>query len=278
LFSGDTRDTYFDTVNRIADGLQALGEALFGSDLDVPDATVPDAGTPTGDEPTPNVPAPAPGSFEARSTDVQFERSRSFQMEVVTQEGDRVTIQVNSGQSFSSNQFSYSSDEAIIDSFEADFSSFDNLSFSVEGDLNESELAALNDLFSQVNDVAATFYGGDVEQAFNQAMDVGMDPEQLASFAVNINQAESISVRDTYVSVQNMAGAPQGNPYQDMFQLLGNFADKTRSSSGALASHPQAPSNLHSMYADLIGRLHSGHGRQHGHGDAFQRFANRLVG
>src|SRR5690606_33124314 len=101
---------------------------------------------------------------------------------VMTQEGDRVKIQVSSGQSFSSDQVKFNGSGTSVDGFEMSFSSFDSLSFSVEGDLNESELAALNDLFGQVNDVAETFYGGDVEQAFNQAMDVGMNPEQLASF------------------------------------------------------------------------------------------------
>ena len=273
LFSGDTKDTFYQTVNLVADRLQQLGEELFGTDLDTPAADNVEG------ESTSTVPAPTTSTgFEARSTQVQIERSRSFAMEVLTQEGDRVKIMVNSGQSFSSNQVSYNDSNTSIDGFEASFSSFDNLSFSVEGDLNESELAALNDLFSQVNDVAATFYGGDVEAAFNQAMDVGMNPEQLASFAVNINQSESVAVRDTYVAVQNMAKTPRRNPYQDLFQSLGNFADKTRKSAEALTDKPQAQGNMRALYADLIGRLHSGHGRHQGHGDAFQRFANRLAG
>src|SRR5690606_20982458 len=97
------------------------------------------------------------GGFEASRSQVQIERSRSFEMEVMTQEGDRVKILVNSGQSFASDRVRYQDGNTSIDGFEASFSSYDNLSFSVEGDLNESELAALNDLFSQVNSVAETF-------------------------------------------------------------------------------------------------------------------------
>lgn len=269
LFSGDTKDTYYQTVNRIADGLQALGEQLFGADLDVPDEGS----------------TPVQGGFEASRTQVQMERSRSFEMEVMTQEGDRVKIQVSSGQAFSSDQVKFNGGGTSIDGFEMSFSSFDNMSFSVEGDLNEGELAALNDLFSQVNDVAETFYGGDVEQAFNQAMDVGMDPDQLASFAVNINQAESIAVRDTYVAVQNMTGPSRENPYQDMFERLGAFAQQAQENANKLLEQDQGIADIRSLYAELLGRLHSDNaadnankGRDRGHGDAFQRFANRLAG
>ena len=263
LFSGDTKDTFYQTVNLIADGLQELGEELFGVDLEEPPV---EEGGEVG------------GGFELGSSQVMLESSRSFEMEVVTQEGDRVKILVNSGQSFSSDQMRFQNGGTSIDAFEVNYSSFDDLSFTVEGDLNEEELAALNDLFSQVNDVAETFYGGDVELAFDQAMSVGMDPEQLASFAVNMNQSETIAVRDTYVAVQNMAGPARVNPYQDMFARLGDFASQANAGADTIAANPQAPSNWQSLYADLIGRLHSGYGRPEGNGDAFQRFANRLAG
>ena len=287
LFNGNTKDTYYQTVNKIADGLTQLGENLFGADLDGSDTaagangatdTQAPAVNGTSDAGSTNVPSSNVSGFQASNTQVQIERNRSFEMEVLTQEGDKVKILVNSGQSFASNQVSYADGNTAIDGFEASFSSFDNLSFSVEGDLNQNELAALNDLFSQVNDVAATFYGGDVEQAFNQAMDVGMNPEQLASFAVNINQSESVAVRDTYVAVQNMAGPARANPYQDTFNTLGQFARKARHGAHALSDSAQSPANMRSLYADLIGRMHSDNGRHKGHGDAFQRFANRLAG
>ena len=45
------------------------------------------------------------------------------------------------------------------------------------------ELAALNDLFSQVNDIADSFYSGNVGEAFEQALAVGYDSDELAAFA-----------------------------------------------------------------------------------------------
>lgn len=257
LFSGDTRDTFYQTVNRIADGLQQLGESLFGFK---------DTAT-------------TAGAVEAHRTQVQVERSRSFEMEVVTREGDRVKIQVSSGQSLASEQVKVNTGQQQVSALDARLSAFDQLSFTVEGDLNESELAALNDLFSQVNRVAETFYGGDVEAAFNQAMQVGMNPEQLASFAVSMNQSEIVAVRDTYAAVQNMSGG-RNNPYEDVYRPLADFARDARAGADRLKAHEQSIANLRSLYAELLGRMHADNleGRPRGHGDAFQRFANQLVG
>src|SRR5690606_13940302 len=74
LFAGDTKDTFYQTVNRVADGLQQLGEELFGADLDAPAQPVPVTS----------------GGFEASRSQVQIERSRSFEME------DRKSTRLNS--------------------------------------------------------------------------------------------------------------------------------------------------------------------------------------
>lgn len=263
MFDGDVKSTFYDTVNKIADGLEQLGKTYFGDAVPT---------TPTA----PTTPTTGTG-FQASLSQVQMERTRSFEMEVVTQEGDRVKILVNSGQSLSAQQVNYADDNTEIDGFEAEFSSFDNLSFTVEGDLNEAELASLNDLFGQVNDVAETFYGGNIEAAFNQAMDVGMDPEQLASFAVNMNQTETVAVRSAYASVQNMGGPARTNPFEDLFQRLGDFASQVQESNDAVASIESAIENLQSLYTDLLTRLHPGRGEDNGRGNDFQRFMNRLT-
>lgn len=260
LFADEVKDTFYDTVNRIADGLESLGESLFG---EIPDAS-------TG--------AVAESGAAAALSQVEMARTRSFEMEVMTQDGDRVTIKVNSGQAFSAQSAQYADDTLSVAAFEGSFSSFDNLSFSVEGDLSEDELAALNDLFGQVNDVAETFYGGNLEQAFEQAMGVGMDAEQLARFSVNLHQTETVAVRSTYAAVQNMAGPVRTNPFDDLFQRLGDFASQVQQSAEAVSQIQSRIDNLQSLYADLLGRLPSRQADTAAGDSDFQRFINRLVG
>ncbi|HVL00459.1 MAG TPA: DUF5610 domain-containing protein [Dongiaceae bacterium] len=290
-FDGDVKSTFYDTVNKIADGLEQLGKQYFGDDFqNGTKPTVPTNPTNPTNPTTPTIPTtptkptkpsnpttPTTGTgFKAGLTQMQMERSRSFEMEVVTKEGDKVKIMVNSGQAFAGQRVNYEDDANSIEGFEGTFSSYDNLSFSVEGDLNEEELAALNDLFGQVNDVADTFYGGDVEAAFDQAMEVGMDPEQLASFAVNMNQTETVAVRSTYVAVQNMTGPALANPYEDLFKSLGEFADQVKQSSDALANLENAPANMQSLFTDLLSRLHSGYGDEESHANDFSRFLEQI--
>ena len=294
-FSGDVKDNFYSTVNLLADGLQALGEKLFGQSLDQGAATdsgtavdagagtVPAAGdaastdTSSGTSSTNGGTAVSGSGFNAGLTQIQADSSRSFQLEVVTNEGDKVKIQVQSGQSLSAQQVSYNDANTSVSGFSASLSRYNSFSFSVVGDLNANELASLNDLFSQVNDVAATFYSGDVQQAFDQELQVGADPEQLASFAVNINQSQSVAVRNTYVAVQNQDGQAAPNPFQDLYQQLGNFADQLKQAGADLAGQDGAPANTKSLLSDLVGRLHSDHGKHNGNGHAFQRFANRVL-
>jgi hypothetical protein len=85
-----------------------------------------------------------------------------------------------------------------------------------------------------------------------------------------------------------MAGPLQHNPFADMFQRLGEFASQVKQSADQLAALENAPSNLQSLYTDLLARLHPDHGRGHGNGQGnaqgndrgndFQRFLQRLAG
>ena len=73
----------------------------------------------------------------------------------------------------------------------------------MEGDLNEDEMAAIESLMSQVNDLADEFYNGDAMSAFGMAMDLTSDPEQIAQFSLDM----SLQVESAY---QGVAQAGQG--------------------------------------------------------------------
>lgn len=257
LFSGEVKDNFYSTVTKLADGLEALGEALFGVDLEAPSSSG--------------------NAVVYQGSQVAFDRARSFDMQVVTQDGDTVTLHVSSGQSGYANQFSLQADGVSAQGFDAGFSSYDNVSFSVEGELDEGELAALRDLFSQVNTVAETFYGGDVETAFNQAMDVGMDSEELASFAVDINQSQAVAVRDTYVAINDMAAGPRTHSRSDVMPRLGEFAKGVREAGERVQSMDAGRLEAPQLLRELIARFHSDGDSDQGHGQQFKRFIEALA-
>ena len=258
LFSGEVKDNFYSTVTKLADGLEALGEDLFGVDLDT-SASDPVAGL----------------SYQA--TDVAFQRDRTFDLQVVTQDGDTVTLHVSSGQSGYASQYNLQADGLTVDGLDAGYTSYDNVAFSVEGELDEGELAALQDLFAQVNSVAETFYSGDVELAFDQAMGVGMDSEELAAFTVDIQQSQAVAVRDTYVAIENMAGSPRPNSFANVLPSLGEFSKEVQAAGEDVQSLDSGRLDAPNLLRELIARLHSDADSEQGYGQQFKQFIEALA-
>ena len=262
VYSGDTRTNFSQTVNLIADGLQSLGQTLFA-----PNSTtsVSDTGT--------------AGATNANLTQLAASSTRSFQLQVVTQEGDKVTIDVNAAQVLAVQQGGYSTGTGNVSAFNGTLASSNHFSFSVQGNLNANELKSLNDLFQQVNRIADTFYGGDVQQAFDQASQVGVDSQQIAGFAVNIQQTQTVAVRNTYASVQN-AGAQQASASSDQtpYQSLGDFAGQLQQAGGDVSAQDSGVANAKSLLAQLVALLYAGNGNQQDNSQSFQQFTHHVLG
>ncbi|MCG8313207.1 MAG: DUF5610 domain-containing protein [Pseudomonadales bacterium] len=242
LFSDATKDNYFATVSQVQSGLADLEKDLFREA-----STVSEASQVNANDATPT------GRAAVASTELYYRQKRSFDMQVKTQDGDLATIKVKSGESLKSSSFAAASDSAAVSGFDTSYSSNSRFSFSVDGELDEGELAALNDLFSQVNDVADVFYGGDVESAFQQALDVGYDTSELAGFAVNMRRSEVVAVKQTYAEVANYGGTPASNPIDGMMAKLADFSDKLRQAQESLLQNlPQSATAETSLLNQVI--------------------------
>jgi hypothetical protein len=172
-------------------------------------------------------------------------------MEIQTREGDVIRLQVGAAQSAAFSSASVSGPDGRAQAFSASFSSSSYFSFSVEGDLNEEELAAINTLFGEVNDVAEVFFGGDTDKAFDMAMNVGLDAEQLAGFAVNMNRTEVTAAKQAYASVD---GARPKSDNEQMFQALADFASRVKQAKDVLEESVSL-FDTKPVLADLLARL-----------------------
>ncbi|MAR92250.1 MAG: hypothetical protein CML06_15445 [Pseudomonadales bacterium] len=251
LFRDQVQADFDATVNRLADGLEQLGQSLV---------TTP----PTGN------------TIEASSREVAVARSREFALEVVTRDGDRVTLTVSSAQQgvFAAN--SVQTEGLLAESVAAGFSQSNAYEFQVQGELDQNELAALNDLFAQVNSVAQVFYEGDVEQAFNQAMAVGMDTQELAAFSVDLKQSQTLALKNSYQAIDNLVGE-RPRRSEGVLPRLGSFA---RSVEQAAASTRQPGDNRWDntgLLRELVSRLHSEGEGQSPRGNDFRRYIASLT-
>jgi len=134
------------------------------------------------------------GDYQLESAPIQQQMamasSQSGSIELETAEGDKVTISFGSQLAAS-----YSEGRSSI---QASLSSQQQFSFSVEGDLNDDELNAIADLVKQVDKVGAQFFSGNLDQAFEHALSIGFDEQQLVGFAVNFEQQQTVAVSQAY--------------------------------------------------------------------------------
>ncbi len=88
----------------------------------------------------------------------------------------------------------------------------DSTFFSIEGDINEDEALAINDLLDQVVALADEFYYGDVEKAFNQALEIGYDSSEIAAYMLDLQLTETQTVATAVIDDKDS----QTNPLIDL--------------------------------------------------------------
>lgn len=67
--------------------------------------------------------------------------------------------------------------------------------FAIKGDLSEQEISAINEVLEQVGNISRLFFDDQFEQAFQSAMQLGFDSEQIASLSLDLSKTQIQEVR-----------------------------------------------------------------------------------
>ena len=155
----------------------------------------------------------------------EYGRAREFSFELTTKEGDKVTIKATSSEGLAVEAGRTGRGNNSASALNASYSSSQSFSLAIDGELNEDELSAINDLLGRVNDLASQFFEGDLDVAFEQALNLGYDAEQIGSFSLNLAQAEIQQVTEAYMAFEPNRGGNNSAPQLLADQLLpmGNF-------------------------------------------------------
>ena len=164
-----------DTFKRIQQGFAGL-DKLYGS--------VPSAGEGNGVTPM--------------SSDRFAAVAESFELNITTRDGDRLRVSVAQASAAWSRTEGANSQSGSLQ--------IGGWQVEVEGELDDQEKAALEKLFSQVQDLSNSFYSGDMAGAFDRAMALDMDSSQLASMSLRLTQTSVRQATDTYGSVSSQGG------------------------------------------------------------------------
>ena len=154
-------------------------------------------------------PSAASNERVVNSVAAAMEYRESLKLKLVTQDGDKVEVRFNNRESTR-----LSGDENQINLSNESRSSFQ---LKVVGDLDADERLAIEELLSQVTEVADSFYAGRVDQAFEMALELKMDPSELAGMDLNMQQSVRVEVRE-YQQVDK-----QSHPEHPWAQRLQNW-------------------------------------------------------
>ena len=225
MLSPEVESDIGDTFKQVTTGIDALRSKFIEGATK--DNTAP---TTNNSSATPALKAPTQvNNIAVQQGLYEYAEARDFRFELTTKEGDKVSIRASSSMGMSvaagvDGSGSYSS---------ASKSSSSNFSLLVDGDLNDSELKAINDLLGRVDKLAGQFYAGNLDEMFDKATSLGYDDQQIAGYALNLSQVQIQQVAVTYGAIspdgaqsQSLANqlAPVGDFIKDVLSTL-NVAD-----------------------------------------------------
>jgi hypothetical protein len=150
--------------------------------------------------------------------------AETFDLSVTTRDGDRLRISVaQASASWSQSSFAASSDgksTTVAGSSQSGSMRIGGWQVDVEGELDDDEIKALEKLFSQVQDLSDKFYAGDLAGAFDRAMALEMDGEQLASMSLRLTQTTVRQATDAYGAVAGQGASAVNAGLQEYAQGL----------------------------------------------------------
>ena len=209
---------------------------------------------------------------------VAASEEKSGSLMIRTKDGDEVSFSFESLQSFkASQQLSYQaqiSQEQQDSSGELDQQSDtestaaysqqtsyqyyerSGISFSLKGELDEGELESIANLVGQVQDLADTFYNGDIDKAYEEALSLGFDDKELVGYALQLNRTTQTEVLKTYENIQhynegNSDNAKYGNVVSPVAQYLEKMMDTFANAENKLASSE----DYNALIAGLINEM-----------------------
>jgi hypothetical protein len=143
-----------------------------------------------------------------------FSTGQTLDLTVQTRDGDTIRISIQSLQKLrvsgaqwnGMTGFAGLQGNGTLESFRGLYS--ESMLFEVDGELDDAEKAALDDLLVSIMDLADSFYGGDMAAAMDKAMQLAFDPQELTSMALNMTQTRYM--RASAASYHDIAGLGAG--------------------------------------------------------------------
>ncbi|MDP3816933.1 DUF5610 domain-containing protein [Pseudomonas sp.] len=162
-------------------------------------------------------------------------QAETFEMAVTTRDGDRLRISIaQASANWSQSGVAATSDgngSALVAGSQSGSLQIGGWQVSIEGELDEQEREALEKLFGQVQELSDKFYAGDLSGAFDRAMALDMDGEQLASMSLRLTQTSVRQATDAYSAVAEQGGQAASAVNSSLLDYAQGLLEALRSAS-----------------------------------------------
>ena len=130
------------------------------------------------------------------------------------------------------------------------------ISFSLKGELDEDELQSVADLVGQVQDLADTFYSGDIDKAFEEALSLGFDDKELVGYALQLNRTTQTEVLRTYENIQHYDDEKSDkSQFGNVVSPISQYLDKMMSTFSNVESTLSSNEDYNTLIAGLISKM-----------------------
>jgi hypothetical protein len=216
---------------------------------------------------------PAAISTHVGYSNYEYARARAFSFELITKDGDNVTIKATSSEGLAVEASRVTRGANSSGVINGSYSSAESFSLALEGELDAEELAAINDLLGRVSDLAGQFFAGNLDGAFEQAMSLGYDEKQISSFALNLAQVEIQQITRAYQRVEpRFPESSEQNLLNNQLLPLGNFIRELLNSLDRASTFNEPQQLIRNMAEKITG---AGELEEH-QGKRLREFMDRL--
>ena len=236
----------FAEARKILDGMGVL-QGKVASDIDDTYQKIQDGFSALDKRFNPSTPASTGNVAVAAYSERFAAKAETFEMQVTTRDGDGLRISIaQASANWSQSGAAASSDgktSSLVASSQSGSLQIGAWQVSVEGELDDEERGALEKLFSQVQDLSNKFYAGDMSGAFDRAMALEMDGEQLASMSLRLTQTTVRQATDAYSAVAQDGGQAASAVNNSLIDYAQGLLEALRSAN-QLAEEGSAKGNL----------------------------------
>jgi len=196
-------------------------------------------------------------SVQETSLSSALTRNISSSIEITTKDGDSVKIDLYSDLNAQSQKTISQNENGSSITSSSSISLSSGISYQVEGNLDDDEKAAIEDLLKDIEKVSRKFFNGNIQKAFEKASELELNTDELENFSLDMQYQQTREVAvSSYQQNQNLYAPVETDNETDKTPVLQNLSNYTRDLD-KLVHHPAAEKVLDNPFKE-IGKIFKG--------------------